>query len=201
MEFRGAGNTHRSDRMKWNTEAICQHCTKSKEMLYIVRAEDTVEGTPLTLAERIALLKRKVTGSGKSKHGELQEVELAIGMKVMVTVNLETDLDMTNGARVSIVGIMLNPKGPPLPNTPIVRLKFLPSYILVKMDRTQTSQLRGWAEGVIPITPVIQYYRIQVKNAPGKYVTKNVRCLQFAMTGAYSFTDYRSQGQTASSYR
>ena len=121
-----------SVRMKWNAEAIRQHCTKSKETLYIVRAEDTVKGTPLTLAERIALLKRKVTGSGKSKHGELQEVELAIEMKVMVTVNLETDLDVTNGARVSIVGIMLNPKGPPLPNTPIVRLKFLPSYILVK---------------------------------------------------------------------
>ena len=121
-----------SVRMKWNAEAIRQHCTKSKETLYIVRAEDTVKGTPLMLAERIALLKRKVAGSGKSKHGELQEeVEFAIGMKVMVTENLETDLDVTNGARGTIVGIMLNPKEPPLPNAPIVRLKFLPSYILV----------------------------------------------------------------------
>jgi len=85
-----------SVRMKWNAEAIRQHCTKSKETLYIVRAEDTVKGTPLMLAERIALL------------------------------------DVTNGARGTIVGIMLNPKEPPLPNAPIVRLKFLPSYILVR---------------------------------------------------------------------
>ncbi len=114
----------------------------------------------------------------------------------MVTENLEMDLDVTNGARGTIVGIMLNPKEPTPANVPIVKLRHLPSYVLVKLDRTRTSRLQGLEEGVIPMTPVYQYYRIQVKNAQGKYVTRSVRRLQYAMTGAYSFTDYRSQGQT-----
>lgn len=103
---------------------------------------------------------------------------------------------MTNGARGTVVGIMLNPKEPPPDNTPIVKLRYLPSYVLVKLDRTRTSRLQGLEEGVIPITPVYQYYKVQVKNAQGKYITKTIRRLQYAMTGAYSFTDYRSQGQT-----
>lgn len=186
-----------SVRMKWNSEAVQQHCTKTHWRLYIACAGDTVKGTPVTLTERIALLKRKVAGSGKSKHGELQEeVELAIGMKVMVMENLEMDLDVMNGACGTVVGIMLNLKEPPPDNTPIVRLRYLPSYVLVKLDRTRTSRLQGLQEGVIPITPVYQYYKVQVKNAQGKYITKTIWRLQYAMTGAYSFTDYQSQGQT-----
>lgn len=52
-----------SVRMKWNSEAVRQHCTKTHRRLYIACAEDTVKGTPVTLTERIALLKRKVAGS------------------------------------------------------------------------------------------------------------------------------------------
>ena len=34
-----------------------------------------------------------------------REAKLAIGMKVMITDNIETDLDITNGARGEIVDI------------------------------------------------------------------------------------------------
>jgi len=56
---------------------------------------------------------------------------------------------VTNGARGTVVGIMLNPKEPPPDNTPIVKLRYLPSYVLVKLDRTRTSRLQGLEEGVI----------------------------------------------------
>ena len=36
-------------------------------------------------------------------------MEIAVGMKVLVTNNLETDLDLTNGAQREIVGIVLHP--------------------------------------------------------------------------------------------
>jgi hypothetical protein len=49
-------------------------------------------------------------------------VKLAVGMKVMVTANIETDLDVTNGARGEIVGIILHPDEPPLSNDSIVTL-------------------------------------------------------------------------------
>ncbi len=56
-----------SVRMKWNAEAVRQHCTRSRETLYIACAEDTVKGTTITLAEKVALMKRKVAGTGKKQ--------------------------------------------------------------------------------------------------------------------------------------
>ncbi|KAJ6453999.1 hypothetical protein DFH09DRAFT_1298158 [Mycena vulgaris] len=90
------------------------------------------------------------------------EVDLGIGMKVMVTSNLETDLDLTNGAKGEIVDIILDPDELPVGNEPMVQLKKMPAYILVMLTRTRASRL-----------PV-----------------------HFPVTGAYAFTDYRSQGQT-----
>jgi len=43
-----------------------------------------------------------------------ETIHLAIGMKVMVTNNLQTDLDITNGARGVIVDIILSHDEPPL---------------------------------------------------------------------------------------
>ena len=39
-------------------------------------------------------------------------IEVAIGMKVLVTNNIETDLDITNGARGEIIDIILQPDEP-----------------------------------------------------------------------------------------
>ena len=58
-------------------------------------------------------------------------------MKVMVTQNVQTDLDITNGARGTVVNIMLSPDEPPTTATQnIVKPKGLPVCILVKLDRT-----------------------------------------------------------------
>jgi hypothetical protein len=64
-------------------------------------------------------------------------VQIAIGMKVMVTSNIETDLDVTNGARGEIVDIILHHNEPPLGDDPIVTLQHLPLYILVKLKQTR----------------------------------------------------------------
>ena len=47
-------------------------------------------------------------------------------MKVLVTNNIEMDLDVTNGARETIVDIVLHLDEPPLGDEPIVHLKYLP---------------------------------------------------------------------------
>ncbi|KAF9786963.1 hypothetical protein BJ322DRAFT_1052944 [Thelephora terrestris] len=57
-------------------------------------------------------------------------------MKVMVTNNLQTDLDITNGARGVITDIILNPDEPPLDEGSVVTLKHLPECVLVKLSRT-----------------------------------------------------------------
>ena len=67
-------------------------------------------------------------------------MEIALGMQVMVTDNLETDLDITNGARGEIVGIVLDKDEPPVGDLPIVKLKHLLAYILVKLSRTRATK-------------------------------------------------------------
>jgi hypothetical protein len=122
-------------------------------------------------------------------------VELAIGMKVMVTTNLATDLDIANGAHGEIVDIVLHPDEPPINEEAIVTLKFLPVYILVKLSHTKASQLDGLDESVVPVEPTSIKHRISV-SIRNKTVHRTVLHRQCPVTAAYAFTDYRSQGQT-----
>lgn len=69
----------------------------------------------------------------------------------MVTKNIETDLDVTNGARGEIVDIILDSDEPPISNEPVITLKCLPAYILIKMAHTRVTQLEGLEEGIIPL--------------------------------------------------
>ncbi|KIM57681.1 hypothetical protein SCLCIDRAFT_129844, partial [Scleroderma citrinum Foug A] len=98
--------------------------------------------------------------------GLADEVEIAIGMEVMVTFNVSTDLDVANGVCGHIVDIILDARESN--NASMTQVKFLeypPVYILVRMIRTKANMLDG-LEARLPITP------------------------------AYTFTDYRSQAQT-----
>ena len=123
-------------------------------------------------------------------------VQTAIGMKVIVTSNIETDLDVMNGARGEIIDIILHLDEPPLGDDPIVTLQHLPLYILVKLKQTHAEQLEGLDEGVIPVEVATHSFQIKVRTSNSKYITRSVQRWQFPMTVAYRFTDYRSQGQT-----
>ena len=78
---------------------------------------------------------------GRRKRKDLPwRIEIAKGMKVLVTDNIETDLDVTNGARGEIVDIILHPDEPPISDSdPVVYLQYVPTYILVKLSRTRAS--------------------------------------------------------------
>ena len=69
-----------------------------------------------------------------------------------MTENIETDLDVTNGACGEIVDIVLHLDEPAFSaNEPIVHLKYLPAYLLVKLQCTHASCLQGLKEAVIPV--------------------------------------------------
>ncbi|KAF8440268.1 hypothetical protein L210DRAFT_805081, partial [Boletus edulis BED1] len=78
----------------------------------------------------------------RSRHDEQAEIPdtvmIAIGMKVMLMYNIETDLNIINGARGEIVKIILdeNEKNIFLLET-IINLEYLPLYILVKMNSSK----------------------------------------------------------------
>jgi len=55
-------------------------------------------------------------------------------MRVIVTENVETGLDITNAACGEIVGIVFHEDEPPIAQGAIVKLRHLPAYILVKFS-------------------------------------------------------------------
>ena len=184
-------------RNSWNEAAAYKWCQTSGEQLFICDAEDTIKGRTLDDFEKFTLLKTRSARTKQRRRKDLpNRLLFARGMKVMVTTNIETDLDVANGARGEIVDIILDPAEEADLESPVVKLKKLPAFILVKLGRTRATTLEGLDQAVIPIEPAT--IKMQVKIAlPGKgSVTRTITRRQYPMTAAYAFTDYRAQGQT-----
>ena len=60
------------------------------------------------------------------------EIKIARGMRVLVTDNLETDIDLANGAQGDIVDILLYP-GEAGPSKTMIKLRYLPLYTLLRI--------------------------------------------------------------------
>ncbi|THG95067.1 hypothetical protein EW026_g6512 [Hermanssonia centrifuga] len=188
-------------RKLWNEHAARKWCNESGTQLFVCSAEDKIHKgknrtQDLSLVERYYVACRLKTNKSNRKVDLPRSVELAKGMKVLVTSNLETDLDLTNGARGEIVDIVLHPDEKRIEEGPIVHLKYLPVYVLVKMARTRASQLAGLPACVIPVEPASSTMRIKLPTRDGKTIQRTVHRRQFPVTSAYAFTDYRAQGQT-----
>ena len=187
-----------SVRQPWNAATVRKWCEEKGERLYVITADDSIRGRPLSIRERYGVVGRKKGARGSSKRDLPETLELAIGMKVMVTTNLMTDLDVTNGARGTIIDIIFDPGETVVPQHGQyeVHLKHVPSYILVQLERTRATQLEGLEGNVIPVEPVVTSMRIRVRERSGKTTQWTVKRVQLPVTVAYAFTDYRSQGQT-----
>lgn len=118
-------------------------------------------------------------------------IELAMGMKAMVAGNIAADLDIKNGARGTVVEVILDPDEPPLDDSAIVSLKRLLRCVVVKLDRTRAVCLDSLGEGIILIFPAKCSMQITRQRK-----TEIVTRLQYPITATYSFADHRSRGQT-----
>ncbi len=155
----------------WNEEALEKHCQESRSRLFICRAEDMIKKKRLTLAEQYGLALRGHGSKGRKRKDLPDSVEFAVGSKVLIMQNIETDLDVTNGACGTIVDVILDPQEPLLDLTEEkVDLEYLPIFVLVRMNRTQVEGLSGLEENIIPIQPVGQSMRIQVRTRGGKWM-------------------------------
>ena len=89
----------------WNEAAVQKHCCWTGKQLFICTPEDRIRNRSLILAERCTVINwycvdLEMNNRKKKWHHDLPDViELMVGMKVMVTQNIETDLDITNSAR------------------------------------------------------------------------------------------------------
>ncbi|KAF8585342.1 hypothetical protein K439DRAFT_1615988 [Ramaria rubella] len=148
---------------QWNTAMVRKHCKEAKVTLFICPAFDTINQHKLTLGERYAMATRKQRKQNEreNKNKLPDEVELALGMKVMVTMRVDTDLNIANGSRGVIVGITLDPREEQCVKSQIVKLEYQPSYILVQLQRTRAERLEGLEDGVIPIELTKKSFKIQ----------------------------------------
>jgi hypothetical protein len=99
-------------RTQWNEAATRKMCQEKGRQIFVCATEDTINGRVLTTSEKCVLeahrgQKRK--RNSRTSKDLPHQVEIAIGMRVMVTNNIETDLDITNGAQGEIVDIVLHP--------------------------------------------------------------------------------------------
>jgi hypothetical protein len=122
-------------RNAWNAQANRRHCSRAKQRLLISPAEDTVAGRPLTLDKRWSVAtKRKRRTDGNNRHALPDKVELAVGMEVMVTVNIETELDIANGSRGVVEKIILDPQESADMAQSEVLLHYPPACVLVRLN-------------------------------------------------------------------
>ncbi|CAE6416282.1 unnamed protein product [Rhizoctonia solani] len=192
-----------SVRLAWNQMATRRHCTKNGVRLFICPAEDTIDNRRLTITERWEAGRktphRKGDRGQRMKASLPDALDLAVGMEVMVTYNVETELDVANGARGVVERIIFDrreefpPNLPSAPNGPAeLSLTYPPECVLVRLYRTKAATIEGLAPGVVPIFPMTRKYEISRKQGKPAQVTRR----QLPITAAYAFTDYRAQGQT-----
>ena len=183
-----------SVRNQWNSATVRKHCAETNHRLYICPAEDTIGGCPVSNEEKIAILSGSKGSKSHIDRGCLmKEVELAIGVPVMVTQNIQTDMDLANGVRGTIEGIVLDEREILITSTEThsIHIQYPPRYVLVKLDHTKIPSFKGLPHGTIPIKPVKKNFTITKDG-----VKKTVNRVQLPLTLVYAFTDYRSQGQT-----
>ena len=94
----------------WNISMSRKHCQQTNQQLFMCPAMNSIQGQPLTLAKCFSLASKMHRCNGKQgEHGGLADsVMLSIGMNVMVIFNIETNLDVANGAQGKIVKIVMN---------------------------------------------------------------------------------------------
>lgn len=161
---------------------------------YIVSAEDTLVDTGNVPDKRtrmgIACLKDDATKNLK------RQVELAVGMKAMVVLNIATEADIANGTRGTVEAIVLDPREQAITaddsdDNGCIHLQYPPPVIYFKPESQTNVTFQGLPNGIIPISPSVLKFSIEVD---GERVKMERR--QLAIVPGYAFTDYKAQGQT-----
>jgi hypothetical protein len=96
----------------WNKAALHKMCINSQQWLFICTADDTIKGKPLLLAQCFTLVSQHKTNKRQKQKDLPESIHLVIRMKVMVMNNLQTNLNIKNGAQGVITDIILDPNEP-----------------------------------------------------------------------------------------
>jgi hypothetical protein len=175
----------------WNAAAVERHSRRSGNRKYVISAEDTLTETGDTPDRKtrlaVASLKDEATRNLK------RQVELSVGMKAMVVLNIATEADLANGTRGTVHGIVLDPREPCVKpgEDGSIHLRYPPPVVYFKPDTQTQVTFEGVPEGIIPILPSKLSFSVCVEEGKIRMERR-----QIAIVPGYAFTDYKAQGQT-----
>ena len=124
------------------------------------------------------------------------KVLLLVGMKVMVTENVATSVNLANSSHAVIVDVILDDhEGSKVPTMTsegihLLPLHYPPHFIILCLDFSELRPLPFLKEKEVPLFPIT--HKFQINSDPPAFVT---RC-QLAITPTYAFTNFKAQGQT-----
>ena len=127
--------------------------------------------------------------------GVPRELQLFIGMPVIVTTNIKTELGITNGTSGIVRHIHFNNNEVISEGTAIHHLKHHPDYIIVELNDVDVRTLDGLPPNHIPIAPVKKSFSVSV---PGPKKKVSINRTHFPLVPRFSCTAHKSQGQTLS---
>jgi len=162
----------------------------SGEIMYICPAEDSTGGTPLSPSQRLTIAAVPL----KDTEQLPTMIRIVKGMRVMVTRNISTAANLSNGSRGRIADIILDPREDPIGQSAIQQrrsyLHYPPILVIIELDFCELPQLPGLPPRYVPLSPISS--KFTVESNPSIRVTRR----QLALIPAYAFTDFKSQGQT-----
>jgi hypothetical protein len=164
--------------------------------VYVSTSIDYIAGKKKVPKSAAKLIKNWPATRTQGLPGELQ---IYVGMPVVVTTNLKTELGITNGTSGVIRAIQLNDGEVITENTGIHNLTHPPECIIVELDDIDVEPLEGLPANHIPITLMKCKRSIQVTvgtTAAGKPKKINVSREHFPLVPSFSYTAHKSQGKT-----
>ena len=163
--------------------------------VYVSRSYDYVgrkkngKTVPKKVADQIKNLPSTSTG------GLPRQLKLFIGMPVMVTNNIATELGITNGTVGKIRSIHLK-NGEELDNevTGYKQLKNPPEYIIVELEDIHMEPLHGLPPNHVPISVRTESFSVPLPTThkSAKQKSLNINRIHFPLVPRYSSTFHKS---------
>ena len=128
-----------------------------------------------------------------STQGLPRELKLYVGMPVIVTSNIKTELGITNGTKGVVRSIHFKNDEIVDGDTGFHHLEQMPDYIIVELKDIDVKPLEGLPLNCIPIEPMKKSFQVSM---PGKQKAVNINRKHFPLVPHFSCTAHKSQGQT-----
>ena len=128
-----------------------------------------------------------------STRGLPRELKLFIGMPVIVTNNIATELGITNGTTGYVRSIHFKPGEVITGDTGYHHLKHSPDYVIVELENINMKPLDGLPPNHVPIMLKAESFAVSM---PGKKKSVTVNRRHFPIVPRFSCTAHKSQGQT-----